>query len=139
MSAVGGGAVDLVVTSPPYPMIELWDEQFAAADPRIAAALADEDGARAFELMHSRLDAVWSECRRALRPGGLACINVGDAARTIGGEFRLFSNHSRILQALAKLNFSILPDILWRQADQRSKQVPRLRHAPGGRLRHLRA
>ena len=115
MRAVGGGAVDLVVTSPPYPMIELWDEQFAAADPRIAAALADEDGNRAFELMHSRLDAVWSECRRALRPGGLACINVGDAARTIGGEFRLFSNHSRILQALAKLNFSILPDILWRK------------------------
>jgi len=23
-------AVDLVVTSPPYPMIEMWDEQFAA-------------------------------------------------------------------------------------------------------------
>ena len=115
MTAVGDGAVDLVVTSPPYPMIELWDEQFAAADPGIAGALAAGDGARAFDLMHARLDEVWRECRRVLRPGGLACINVGDATRKIGGEFRLFSNHSRILQALAKLGFSLLPDVLWRK------------------------
>ena len=32
-------------------------------------------------------------------------------------EFRLFSNHSRILQKMASLGFSIatLPDILWRK------------------------
>ena len=115
MAAVPDGTVALVVTSPPYPMIELWDEQFAAADPQIAQALADAHGNRAFELMHERLDAVWRECHRVLRPGGLACINVGDATRTIGGEFRLFSNHSRILQALTELRFSVLPDILWRK------------------------
>ncbi len=115
MSAVRDGSVSLVVTSPPYPMIELWDEQFAAADPLIAKALAAEDGIRAFKLMHARLDAVWRECRRVLQPGGLACINIGDATRKIGGEFRLFSNHSRILQALMRLGFSVLPDILWRK------------------------
>ena len=115
MAALGDGTVDLVVTSPPYPMIELWDDQFAAADPRVAGALADRDGTRAFDLMHSILDGVWGECRRVLRPGGLACINVGDATRKIGGEFRLFSNHSRILQALAELGFSLLPDVLWRK------------------------
>ena len=115
MAAVGDDTIDLVVTSPPYPMIELWDEQFAAADPRVAAALADQDGTRAFDLMHTRLDAVWRECQRVLRPGGLACINIGDATRKIGGEFRLFSNHSRILQALTALQFSVLPDILWRK------------------------
>ena len=115
MSAVGDDTIDLVVTSPPYPMIAMWDEQFAAVDPVIGAALSEQDGVRAFELMHSALDEVWSECHRVLRPGGLACINIGDATRKIGGEFRLFSNHSRILQKLASLGFSILPDILWRK------------------------
>ena len=115
MAAVPDGSVSLVVTSPPYPMIELWDAQFAAADAGIAEALSSEEGARAFDLMHARLDAVWRQCHRVLQPGGLACINIGDATRKIGGEFRLFSNHSRILHALTKLGFSILPDILWRK------------------------
>jgi len=115
MAAVPDGSVSLVVTSPPYPMIELWDAQFGAADTDIADALSNEEGFRAFDLMHARLDAVWRECHRVLQPGGLACINIGDATRKIGGEFRLFSNHSRILQALTKLGFSILPDILWRK------------------------
>ena len=115
MSAVGDDTIDLVVTSPPYPMVEMWDEQFAAADPSVGAALSEQAGVRAFELMHAVLDEVWSECHRILRPGGLACINVGDATRKIGGEFRLFSNHSRILQRMSSLGFSILPDILWRK------------------------
>ena len=115
MAAVPDGSVSLVVTSPPYPMIELWDAQFAAADPHIAQALSAERGNQAFELMHCRLDVVWRECHRVLQPGGLACINIGDATRKIGGEFRLFSNHSRILQALSELQFSVLPDILWRK------------------------
>ena len=115
MAAVPDGSVSLVVTSPPYPMIELWDAQFAAAEPSIAQALSAERGTQAFELMHCRLDVVWRECHRVLQPGGLACINIGDATRKIGGEFRLFSNHSRILQALMGLGFSVLPDILWRK------------------------
>ena len=115
MSAVGDDTIDLVVTSPPYPMVEMWDEQFAAAAPSVGAALSEQDGVRAFELMHAVLDEVWSECYRILQPGGLACINIGDATRKIGGEFRLFSNHSRILQTMASLGFSILPDILWRK------------------------
>ena len=109
------GSIDLVVTSPPYPMIEMWDRQFIDLDPLIGTALSDGDGVRAFELMHAVLDEVWRECHRVLRPGGLACINVGDATRTIGGEFRLFSNHSRILQESSRLGFSMLPDILWRK------------------------
>ena len=115
MAAVGEDTIDLVVTSPPYPMIEMWDDPFAAADPQIAEALSDTDGPCAFDLMHSQLDAVWRECHRVLRPGGLGCINIGDATRKIGGEFRLFSNHSRILQAMVALGFSVLPDILWRK------------------------
>ena len=96
-------------------MIEMWDAQFSTTDSRIGAALTQGDGNRAFALMHTCLDAVWAECYRVLRPGGLACINIGDATRKIGGEFRLFSNHSRILQALSELGLSVLPDILWRK------------------------
>ena len=115
MSAVGDETIDLVVTSPPYPMIEMWDEQFVSVDAAIGTALSNGDGGRAFGLMHAALDDVWSECHRILRPGGLACINIGDATRKIGGEFRLFSNHSRVLLKMASLGFSILPDILWRK------------------------
>ena len=49
MAAVPDGSVSLVVTSPPYPMIELWDAQFAAADPHIAQALSAERGNQAFD------------------------------------------------------------------------------------------
>ena len=115
MSAVGDDTIDLVVTSPPYPMIEMWDGHFAAIDPLIGRALSEGGGVRAFDAMHAVLDDVWRECHRVLRPGGLACINVGDATRKIGGEFRLYSNHSRVLQALTDLRFSVLPDVLWRK------------------------
>ena len=115
MSTLSADSIDLIATSPPYPMIEMWDAQFTTTDSRIGAALNQGDGNRAFALMHTCLDAVWAECYRVLRPGGLACINIGDATRKIGGEFRLFSNHTRILQALSELGLSVLPDILWRK------------------------
>ncbi len=109
------GSVDLVVTSPPYPMIEMWDEAFGRQRPGAAEALAGGDGAGAFESMHELLDAAWAEVHRVLRPGGIACINIGDATRTLGGDFRLYSNHSRILSGLLRAGFVLLPDILWRK------------------------
>ena len=39
MSTVDDQSVHLVVTSPPYPMIEMWDDLFQTADPAIAKAL----------------------------------------------------------------------------------------------------
>ena len=105
----------LVVTSPPYPMIEMWDESLAADDPRIADALQQGDGRRAFDLMHAQLDSVWVECLRVLRPGGIMCINVGDATRSVGGSFALYTNHSRITAACERLGFSSLPPVLWRK------------------------
>ncbi|MFW6265761.1 MAG: site-specific DNA-methyltransferase, partial [Halanaeroarchaeum sp.] len=60
------GSVELVVTSPPYPMIEMWDETFAGLDPAIGDALAEEDGALAYDLMHEILDAAWQDVARVL-------------------------------------------------------------------------
>lgn len=110
------GSVDLIVTSPPYPMIQMWDDCFAAQSPEAAAALRDGRYDDAFEAMHAVLDAVWNECLRVLRPSGFLCINIGDATRTCGGTFRLFSNHTRILRHFMDKGCRVLPDILWRKA-----------------------
>ena len=107
--------VDLVVTSPPYPMIGMWDETFSHQSAPIGDRLREGDGDAAFELMHGELDPVWSEAHRLLRPGGIACINVGDATRTIGGSFRVFPNHARVLTACLGLGFEVLPEIIWRK------------------------
>jgi len=115
MTVIPSSSVHLAVTSPPYPMIEMWDDMFGRQDVNIKKALHNKDGYEAFELMHRQLDRTWQELYRILISGGFACINIGDATRTIGDEFRLYSNHARILTALIKAGFSALPLILWRK------------------------
>jgi len=114
MDAVADDSVDLVVTSPPYPMIEMWDDLFAGQDDDVRDALAAENGDRAFSLMHDQLDAVWDELVRVLAPGGVACVNVGDATRNLD-EFRVYPNHARVLSALTDRGLHPLPEILWRK------------------------
>ncbi|NDY72313.1 site-specific DNA-methyltransferase [Desulfobacter hydrogenophilus] len=115
MKKVADRSVGLVVTSPPYPMIDMWDEIFSRQDRKIEKALKRSDGILAFELMHQVLDRVWKEVFRVLSPGGFACINIGDATRTIGDNFALYPNHARILTATQALGFTALPCILWRK------------------------
>jgi DNA modification methylase len=115
MEAVKDRSIHLVVTSPPYPMIEMWDAQFSASDETIAKALSGSDFNLAFERMHRNLDGVWKEVHRVLHPGGIACINIGDATRTIDGNFHLFANHARIIQWFHAKGFCQLPTILWRK------------------------
>ena len=108
-------SVDLLLTSPPYPMIEMWDESFAAQSPDAAEALRSGDGGAAFEAMHRLLDTVWGAAFRLLRPGGFACVNIGDATRTVGGSFRLYTNHARVISACERRGFTALPPIIWRK------------------------
>ena len=115
LSDVDDNSVSLVVTSPPYPMIEMWDESFSVQNPEISTALQRNEGHHAFELMHQVLDEVWKECCRVLCDGGIACINIGDATRTIEKKFELFPNHSRIISSFLELGFSNLPNIIWRK------------------------
>jgi DNA modification methylase len=110
---VDDGAVDLVVTSPPYPMIDLWDDLFADLDPAIGAHLEAGEGEAAFEAMHALLDAVWDEVDRALAPGGIACVNVGDATRTLDDRFCVYPNHVRVTEAFRDRGFELLPDVVW--------------------------
>jgi DNA modification methylase len=115
MESLSDQSIDLVVTSPPYPMIEMWDQIFASFQPKIGKLLEKGEGEKAFESMHEILDLIWKECFRVLKPGGFACINIGDATRTIKNRFSLFTNHARILTAAQKIGFSSLPCILWRK------------------------
>ena len=108
-------SVELVVTSPPYPMIEMWDDLFTDLNPEIAAELEAGDGQAAFELMHEELRKVWREVERVLVEGGIACINVGDATRKVDDSFRVYQNHSAIVDAFESLGFEPLPEILWRK------------------------
>jgi modification methylase len=115
LSALEDQSVHLVVTSPPYPMIEMWDDHFNASNAAIADALVRSDANLAFELMHQELDGIWRELHRVLAPGGIACINIGDATRTIQGHFRLYANHARVIKMFQSIGFSQLPTILWRK------------------------
>lgn len=115
LNLIKNESIDLVVTSPPYPMIEMWDRVFILQNPRIKTLLKNLDGSGAFELMHRELDKAWNEVFRVLKPGGIACINIGDATRTVNGLFQMFTNHSRILQYFTHKGCVALPGILWRK------------------------
>jgi DNA modification methylase len=108
-------SVNLVVTSPPYPMIEMWDQIMASQNEAIAKSQANNDGPLSFELMHQELDKIWEQVERVLSPGGFACINIGDATRTINENFALYNSHSRIVSAFIKLGFNNMPNIIWRK------------------------
>jgi len=115
LEEVPDSSIALVVTSPPYPMIKMWDEFFFRRNPAIKEAVDESRFSEAFELMHAELDKVWRELFRVLLPGGIACINIGDAVRTLNSDFRLFSSHSRILRSCLDLGFRNLPNIIWRK------------------------
>ena len=137
MSAVADDSVALVVTSPPYPMIEMWDEQFRSLCATAGGAgPAGEEAAPLmpadFERFHTVLDDVWAECRRALIPGGIVCVNIGDAVRTVDGGFCLYANHARVLTAFEKLGFVALPPIIWHKPSNSPTKFMGSGMLPGG-------
>lgn len=126
------GSVHLVVTSPPYPMIAMWDDAFCALDPAIAGMMERDEGLVAFGAMHRVLDTVWEEAVRVLVPGGICCVNIGDATRSMGGEFALYPNHARVIAAMLKLGMTVLPDILWRKPTNAPNKFMGSGMLPGG-------
>ncbi|MFX0104738.1 MAG: DNA-methyltransferase [Candidatus Hodarchaeota archaeon] len=115
MCELESDSIDLMITSPPYPMIEMWDSLFSSLNDEIKQALRLEDGRKAFNLMHEKLDKVWKEVARVLKHGGIVCINIGDATRKIGENFQLFPNHVKITNFFQNHDFIELPCILWKK------------------------
>jgi DNA modification methylase len=123
-------SVHLVVTSPPYPMVAMWDEIFAQMDPEIPGLMSSPW--QAYERMHQCLDPIWARCFDALIPGGIACINIGDATRSVNGSFALYPSHARILSGMIALGFVPLPDILWRKPNNSPTKFMGSGMLPGG-------
>jgi len=128
MPELQDGSVHLMVTSPPYPMIQMWDTLFAEADPKIAelwrqleAEGKEEIVRQIYDAMHDYLAKVWHETWRVLVDGGIACINIGDATRTVKGKFKLYPNHARITEICEKIGFTTLPYILWKKPTTKPK------------------
>ena len=128
MSELADASIHLTVTSPPYPMIQMWDEQFSKVNPKIAelwkmleADDHEETVAQIYDAMHESLAKAWQETYRVLVNGGIACINIGDATRTINGKFRLFPNHARIIEHCEKAGFTTLPYVLWKKPTTKPK------------------
>ena len=115
LSPIPDHSIQLIVTSPPYPMVEMWDSLFCEQDPRIEDALRAGHGREAFFKMHALLNLVWEECDRVLADHGFLCINIGDATRTLANDFQLYPNHAQIILFFLSKGYSILPDIHWRK------------------------
>ncbi len=122
MPEIPDESIQLMITSPPYPMIKMWDHQFEQRDPQIAMlwkSLKENPQEKTvtdiYASMHMNLEKTWQETHRVLIDGGIACINIGDATRTINHKFRLFPNHSKIIEICTKIGFTMLPYILWKK------------------------
>jgi len=115
MKQIENGSVDLIVTSPPYPMVEMWDGVFSDMDPEVRTLLDSYDGMAACTAMHLCLKPIWEECYRVLAGGGLVCVNIGDATRKIGAEFKLYPNHTILTNILTEIGFNPLPYIIWKK------------------------
>jgi site-specific DNA-methyltransferase (cytosine-N4-specific) len=103
MQEIADNSVHLVVTSPPYPMVGIWDDLFR------------EESAQSYDQMHEYLNQTWKEVERVLVSGGIACVNIGDATRTKSGVFHLYPNHSRVIETFEELGLITLPYVLWKK------------------------
>ncbi len=119
MKEIEDESVNLMITSPPYPMIEMWDGIFSDLNHEIRNALDDKNGPKAYDLMNEELNKTWKEVDRTLAYGGIACVNIGDATRKIGDSFQLYANHSRITYYFEKMGYQVLPLILWRKSSNK--------------------
>lgn len=96
LSQIGNNKVELVVTSPPCPMIKMGDGLFFSINSNVESALEAGDDRKSSDLMHEELNGIWDDINRVLVAGGIAYINIGDATRKVDGSFRVYPNHTRI-------------------------------------------
>jgi DNA modification methylase len=85
-------------------MIEKWDNLLGTVN---------------FWFQHDKLLPVWTEVKRVLVRGGIACINIGDATRSIDGEFCCYPNFAQVTLTMFKLGFTPLIPIIWKKISNR--------------------
>lgn len=99
-------SINLVVTSPPYPMVKMWDWMIDKESTDIAD---DKD----YIELSNILDSVWKEMYRVMKPGGVMAVNMGDATRKNDKGFLLYSNARKVIESCTKYGFTQLPGIVW--------------------------
>jgi len=107
------GEAGLVVTSPPYPMISMWDSLFSSWLDDVSVAQIENEPESAYQHMHDGLERIWRECYRVLCDGGILAINIGDATRSVGGSFQCYPNHATITERCREIGFQSLIPIHW--------------------------
>jgi len=104
MTEIIDNSVQLIVTSPPYPMIKKWNDTFNGTT---------------FEEQHRELFVVWEECYRILSDGGIMCVNIGDATRRHNDVYQAFPNAAKIMINCMDIGFYNFVPILWKKISNR--------------------
>lgn len=111
MPEVADGSVQCVITSPPYPGIKKWDELFERQGCGPSSGLWQDS--------ISLLAMVFQECHRVLIHGGILCLNIGDATRTIDKDFQCYPNHAALTIYCLEMGFTPLVPIFWKKISNR--------------------
>ena len=114
MSEVANNSVGCIITSPPYCMISKWDEMFLKQTGR-----TETISKISFIWQHALIRKTWIECSRVLIDGGILCVNIGDATRSISGEFICYPNFAKTTMDLYDIGFSPLIPIMWKKISNR--------------------
>jgi DNA modification methylase len=114
-SALADHSIHLAVTSPPYWTLKRYHEH----DEQLGH-VADYD-----EFM-AALNEVWSNCYRALVPGGRLIINVGDVClsrRKNNGRHTVVPLHATIQEHCKAIGFDNLAPIIWHKISSATYEV----------------
>ena len=105
MPQLDDGAVQLIVTSPPYWQLKDYGEERQIGFPQ------------PYEEYLAALSEVWRECIRVLHDGCRMAINIGDQfARSVTyGRYRVIPIHSDIIRACETLGVDFMGSIIWQK------------------------
>jgi len=100
MSELPDNSVHLMVTSPPYNVGKVYDEDMTMLE------------------YLSTLERVWAEVFRLLVPGGRACINITNLGRK-----PYIPMHTWIIDSMLRLGFLMRGEIIWNKAASASSST----------------
>jgi site-specific DNA-methyltransferase (cytosine-N4-specific) len=88
-------------------MIKMWDDIFKLMNSKINL----NKPKKAFNLMNLEMKKVYKQMYKALKPGGIMIVNIGDATRKIGNNFKLYPNGAKTIIMCEKIGFNTMPQI----------------------------
>lgn len=96
-SLIPDNSIHLIVTSPPYPGVKMWDSFW---------------GDKNYGDMLDDLDHCWEESFRVLIPGRKLCINIPNILRG-GVDDKQYPNVAHTIFSCRKIGFNFTDEIIW--------------------------